>query len=183
MSNKQCSHTLNSKQRQLQSCGSGSQLMDEFMLPNPSSRRALRTQCFVSRKQRASQSFFSQKRGVCLTNLKWFSTLNECYGFSRGTQYPLPLWRKLPWIIYLLLLFFKLLGLKAESHSFGFLSGYFIFEFTSNRCLFHPALLQMPRTNHMADFLMAALMLLKGSLSRKHQWKNKSNRQQEQSNH
>lgn len=138
---------------------------------------------FPESKERR-RAFFPRKGVcVCLTNLKWFSTLNECYGFSRGTQYPLPLWRKLPWIIYLLLLFFKLLGLKAESHSFGFLSGCFIFEFTSNRCLFHPALLQMPRTNHMADFLMAALMLLKGSLSRKHQWKNKSNRQQEQSNH
>lgn len=126
-------------------------------------------------------AFFSQKRGVWLS---WDdSKLNECYGFCRGTQYPLPLWRKLPWIIYLLLLFFKLLGLKAKSDSFGFLSGCFLYEFTSNRSVFHPAVLQMPRTNHTTDSLTAALVLSRGSLSRKHRWKNRGNRQWEQSNH
>lgn len=48
-------------------------------------------------------------------------------------------------------IFFKLLGLRAKSDSFGFLSGCFLFEFTPNRRLFHPALLPMPGTNHMAN--------------------------------
>lgn len=136
---------------------------------------------FPESKEHRGAFFAPEKR--CLTKLRWFKTLNECYGFCRGTQYPLPLWRKLPWIIYLLLLFFKLLGLKAKSDSFGFLSGCFLYESTSNRSLFHPAVLQMPRTNHTADSLMAALVLWRGSLSRKHQRKNKGNRQWEQSNH
>lgn len=97
------------------------------------------------------RAFFSPRKGVCVW-LSWFRTLNERYGFCRDTQYPLPLQRKLPWIIYLLLLFFfKLLGLKAKSDSFGFLSGCFLCEFTSNRRLFHPALLPTPGTNHMAN--------------------------------
>lgn len=124
---------------------------------------------FQKAKSITALFFFSQKRGVCLTKLRWFRTLKERYGFCRSAQYPLPLWRKLPWIIYLLLLFFKLLGLKAKRDSFGFLSGCFLFELTSNRSPFHPALLQTPRTHHMAGFLMAALILLRGSLSRKHQ--------------
>lgn len=70
--------------------------------------------------------------------------------------------------------FLKLLGLRANSDSFGFLSECFLCEFTYNQRLFHTALLQMPGTNHMAGFLMAALILLRGSLSRKHHWKNKA---------
>lgn len=70
--------------------------------------------------------------------------------------------------------FLKLLGLRAKGDSFGVLSERFLFEFTYNQGPFHTALLQMPRTNHMAGFLMAALMLLRGSLSRKHHWKNKA---------
>ncbi|OPJ84009.1 hypothetical protein AV530_004674 [Patagioenas fasciata monilis] len=35
------------------------------------------------------------------------------------------------------------------------------------------AVLQMPRTNHTSDSLTAALLLLRGRLSRKHRWENK----------
>lgn len=72
-------------------------------------------------------------------------------------QYLLPLWRKLPQIRHLLLLFVKLPGLKAKSDSFASLSGCFLFEFTSNQSLFHPAPLQMPGRKPMAEALVAAL--------------------------
>lgn len=144
---------------------------------SPSSKRALQRQSFVCTKQRASQIYYYfpqlPPEKECFTKLRWFSMLNEYTAFHRDTQYPLP-WRgKTSWIIHPLLLYLKLLGLKAKGDSFGAWSACFPLWVHFNSVSIPPR----PSSNHMGDFLIVPLTLMRGMLSRKHPWKSQGKRQ------
>jgi len=109
ISNKQCSNRERESSADSKACGLGSQLMDEFMLQEGIADTVL---CLWEAKSIKEcfdccvvVFFFLQKECIFLTKLRWwFITLKESYGFCRATKYPLCFWRKLAWVIHLLLL-------------------------------------------------------------------------------